>query len=1273
MPTVKVPCLLDIPSDEEIYVNYSTRDGTAIAGRDYIATTGAVLFPAGTRFREVDIDIVFGAHEGHFFVDLEPPTNGRLWKTEAKITLRHPSQSEVTIQSMFDDLWHFIVRSTGTNADDAGIPQLTTVEGLVKNNQFVGGALGGYTPDGTASSEGIAILLRSVAQAYEVDGDPAKLEYCNFLMQAAIEYFFRGEFPSEVPGEAWNHHWIVNAGPPFAVRGPLREADVEPEPEVGPIITISPIALNFGFVEVNEESEDKYVSIGNTGTSALVISSHTITGPFELVGNFPTTIQPGTAERVYIKFLPVEEGSASGTIKIVTNTPSSPQTVSLAGTGQKTQRLTYLTADGALLRDEDGEEVMLRSINWYGFEQIFIPGGAWTRPFRTKSVNGVVREGMLDEIKRLGFNSIRLLVSEDCSWPGAKPQTGFGFWNTTFISTSLNPEFLNSTEAQNPQDVKTTLEIMDIFIGWCEDLGLRVVFDLHCLAPDNDNILGTNGKWYTTSTPNGVGATSGARREPRNEQQAIDALVFLADRYKNRPVVCGFDLINEPHGCTWDRDPMTGVVGYYERCGKAIHEVNPNVLIICEGVSENGMNSGTVDHTPVGHESDPESQQGKYKWGTIWSGKLDEVARIANVHVTLDVPNKVVYSPHEYGAYFGGANLAHQWFHPEDVVGPGYAGLPFPQNMPSVWSRQWGYLAEQNIAPVWIGEFGSYFRIGGDPVGGGGSAYSQLHLDADTEWMRELADYCNAYKIGFAYWAWNPAGDPDGLVGQQPAGTWHSAQQFKLDHLQPFLPDASASALVVAPTSLDFGEVSVGSSSTRDVVVSNLGAENVPVTFTIPSGFTGDRSSANIPPSGSVILKVRYAPTEEETRSGNLLVSSASTQITVAIVASGKSGSTIPDVDFPPNAYGITAVGDSLTWFGWYENNGWVDKMCFYSGQKWVRRGVKAVIASTSMDALSKQLPEVLAMNPPPRICVVATGTNNVYSTAGVNDVKAICTQLLANNILPVLWTVPPRNDQPQLWPNIAAWNSLIRDYAVQTGLPIADAHTAMLKEGSDSELDPAYDFGDGLHFNLRGMANLGRKILESFETNQVPSDQGLVVLPTAVGGGNAFLNPLAVDSNGDGVMDRLTVQAGFTGQISAGQDGVAGNWQRITRAIATTGSKSNSFEPIVVQSGGKYRIAIRLKWNTNGVEFDDNTNWFAGVNLYITDTNWKSFGEDGVKLVIGRGNIPEEEGVALLDFTVPVGANRAVMSVFNISNNTVSNNVPISFSIAQIMIKPIA
>lgn len=102
------------------------------------------------------------------------------------------------------------------------LPPLITKEGLVLNNMMPSeGALGNYTPPGTASSEGISLLMRGMLRAAIATGDPAKKAYAKFLFDAACKYFFKDTRPGASEGAPWNHSWICNGGAAFSVRGPL--------------------------------------------------------------------------------------------------------------------------------------------------------------------------------------------------------------------------------------------------------------------------------------------------------------------------------------------------------------------------------------------------------------------------------------------------------------------------------------------------------------------------------------------------------------------------------------------------------------------------------------------------------------------------------------------------------------------------------------------------------------------------------------------------------------------------------------------------------------------------------------------------------------------------------------------------------------------------------------------------------------------------------------------------------------------------------------------
>jgi hypothetical protein len=69
--------------------------------------------------------------------------------------------------------------------------------------------------------------------------------------------------------------------------------------------------------------------------------------------------------------------------------------------------------------------------------------------------------------------------------------------------------------------------------------------------------------------------------------------------------------------------------------------------------------------------------------------------------------------------------------------------LSFPDNMPGVWDKYRGYLFKQNIAPVWVGEYGTTLqstRNDGDgrerraQRGDPGGRFGELRVRRSARW-----------------------------------------------------------------------------------------------------------------------------------------------------------------------------------------------------------------------------------------------------------------------------------------------------------------------------------------------------------------------------------------------------------------------------------------------------------------------------------------------------------------------------------------------------------
>jgi hypothetical protein len=104
-----------------------------------------------------------------------------------------------------------------------------------------------------------------------------------------------------------------------------------------PGVSLSPPGgLTFGSVGVGLGSAAQAVTLTNSGSVALVLSSVAVTGDFSLLpGSNPcgATLAPGAACTIQIVFVPTAAGARTGTVTFSDNALNSPQSLALSGTG----------------------------------------------------------------------------------------------------------------------------------------------------------------------------------------------------------------------------------------------------------------------------------------------------------------------------------------------------------------------------------------------------------------------------------------------------------------------------------------------------------------------------------------------------------------------------------------------------------------------------------------------------------------------------------------------------------------------------------------------------------------------------------------------------------------------------------------------------------------------------------------------------------------------------------------------------------------------------
>src|SRR5580692_7174753 len=103
-------------------------------------------------------------------------------------------------------------------------------------------------------------------------------------------------------------------------------------------LTANPGSINFGSLLVGA-SGSVSVTVTNSGTASVAISSGSASGTgFSITGlTTPLTLNAGQSTSFTAKFSPTTAGSASGSISIVSNAPSSPLSIALTGSGTATQ------------------------------------------------------------------------------------------------------------------------------------------------------------------------------------------------------------------------------------------------------------------------------------------------------------------------------------------------------------------------------------------------------------------------------------------------------------------------------------------------------------------------------------------------------------------------------------------------------------------------------------------------------------------------------------------------------------------------------------------------------------------------------------------------------------------------------------------------------------------------------------------------------------------------------------------------------------------------
>ena len=220
-----------------------------------------------------------------------------------------------------------------------------------------------------------------------------------------------------------------------------------------------------------------------------------------------------------------------------------------------------LKTEGINFINEKGEKVFLKGINAGG---LFVQE-EWMCPVSSPDTLTTYRT----LIERFGYEEAMMLIKtyQDAWWQSADfdnvKSLGFNLIRLPFAYFNL----------EDKEGEIVNFDKLDWFIDNCDKRDIYVILDLHGAYGSQ------NGKDHS-------GDTSGTNLfgNEENEQKTIDLWVTVANRYKDRDIIAGYDLLNEPegeHGYTnfvqWE---------YYDKLYEAIREVDNNHVLIMESVWE---------------------------------------------------------------------------------------------------------------------------------------------------------------------------------------------------------------------------------------------------------------------------------------------------------------------------------------------------------------------------------------------------------------------------------------------------------------------------------------------------------------------------------------------------------------------------------------------------------------------------------------------------------------------------------------------------------------
>jgi endoglucanase len=449
----------------------------------------------------------------------------------------------------------------------------------------------------------------------------------------------------------------------------------------------------------------------------------------------------------------ISSSSRSSSISSSSRSSSSSSSSIASGSG-----LFRVNTQGNLTKD--GQLLPARCGNWFGLEGRHEPSNDATNPsgapmemyagnmwwVNNSQGTGRTLQQTMTELKAQGITMLRLPIAPQTLDPNDPQGQSPNLKNHPSIrQTNARQALEDFIKLADQNDIQIFIDIHSCsnFVGWRAG---RI--DARPPYVDKDRIgydfRREDYSCATTGNPSSV-----------TKIHAYDKTKWLANirEIAGLPAklgvdnLIGIDIFNEPWDYTWAEWKSLSEEAY-----QAIDSVNPNMIIIVEGLSASANNQdGTPDtKTPVPHGSEDLNPN--------WGENLFEAGSNP-----INIPkDRLLFSPHIYGP---SVFVQKQHMDPSQTECVGLEGdeaalhdcrvVINPTLLEQGWEEHFGYLRQLGYGML-VGEFGGNMDWPNKTSPADRSAWSHITTNVDQQWQQAAVSYMKKKGINACYWSMNP-------------------------------------------------------------------------------------------------------------------------------------------------------------------------------------------------------------------------------------------------------------------------------------------------------------------------------------------------------------------------------------------------------------------------------------------------------------------------------------------------------------------------------------